>query len=80
MRRTGTRILSGCFATADVPLWEIIFTAKGACYKSIRKCEPNDDGPIYLDETKLTERICLRMRVDGQEGWYPLVTWGNALV
>ena len=51
--------------------------SKGACYKSIRKCEPNDDGPIYLDETKLTERICLRMRVDGQEGWYPLVTWGT---
>ena len=50
--------------------------SKGACYKSIRKCEPNDDGPIYLDETKLTERICLRMRVDGQEMWYPLVSWG----
>ena len=32
---------------------------------------------IYLDDTKLTERICLRMRVDGQEGWYPLVSWGT---
>ena len=38
--------------------------SKGACYKSIRKCEPNDDGPIYLDETKLTERICLEILVE----------------
>ncbi len=51
--------------------------SKGACYTSIRKCTPEDEGPIYLDETKLTERICLRMRVNGQEGWYPIVSWGE---
>lgn len=51
--------------------------SKGACYTSIRKCEEHDEGPVYLDETKLTERICIRMRVDGQEGWYPLVSWGT---
>lgn len=51
--------------------------SKGACYTSIRKCKDKDDGPVYLDETKLTDRICLRMRVDGREGWYPLVPWGT---
>ena len=36
-----------------------------------------DDGPVYLDETKMTEQICLRMRVGGQEGWHPIVSWGT---
>ncbi len=80
MRRTGTRILSGCFVTADVPLWEIIFTAKGACYKSIRKCEPNDDGPIYLDETK-TDREDLSAYACGWSGGVvSACDMGNALV
>ena len=39
--------------------------------------DPYDDGPIYLDGTKMTEQICLRMRVGGQEGWYPIVAWGT---
>ena len=25
----------------------------------------------------MTEQICLRMRVNGQEGWYPIVSWGT---
>ena len=25
----------------------------------------------------MTEQICLRMRVRGQEGWYPIVSWGT---
>lgn len=51
--------------------------SKGACYASIRKCKEYEEGPIYLDMTKLTEQICLRMRVNGQEGWYPIVSWGT---
>lgn len=51
--------------------------SKGACYTSIRKCAASEEGPIYLDESKLMERIALRMRVNGQEGWYPIVSWGE---
>lgn len=51
--------------------------SKGACYTSMRRCRDTDNGPVYLDETKLTERICLRMRVGGQDGWYSVVQWGE---
>ncbi|MEZ3433846.1 MAG: hypothetical protein K1W34_04320 [Lachnospiraceae bacterium] len=51
--------------------------SKGACYTSIRKCADKEEGPTYLDESKLMDRICLRMRVHGQEGWYPIVSWGE---
>lgn len=51
--------------------------SKGACYTSIRKCAEKEEGPVYLDESKLMDRICLRMRVNGQEGWYPIVSWGE---
>lgn len=54
--------------------------SKGACYSSMRYADPYDDGPIYLDGTKMTEQICLRMRIGGQEGWYPIVAWGTTLV
>ena len=29
-----------------------------------------------VPETKLTDQITVNMRVDGQEMWYPLVSWG----
>lgn len=51
--------------------------SKGACYTSMRRCLRVDEGPVYLDETKLTERICLRMRLGGREGWHPVVSWGE---
>lgn len=51
--------------------------SKGACYTSMRRCFNYLDCPVYLDETKMTEQICLRMRVNGQEGWYPIVSWGT---
>lgn len=51
--------------------------SKGACYSSMRYAEEYDEGPIYLDGTKLTEQISLRMRIAGQEGWYPIVAWGT---
>ena len=43
----------------------------------MRKVFSYDEGPVYLDETKMTEQICLRMRVNGQEGWHPIVSWGT---
>ena len=43
----------------------------------MRYADQYDDRPIYLDGTKMTEQICLRMRIGGQEGWYPIVAWGT---
>ena len=51
--------------------------SKGACYTAQRRKEEQSDAPVYLDETKLTEQISVRMRVNGEEGWYPLVSWRN---
>ena len=51
--------------------------SKGACYTSYHNSEAFDESPIYLDETKMTEQICLRMRVQGKECWYPIVSWGS---
>ncbi len=51
--------------------------SKGACYSSIRSCSNLNNGPVYLDETKMTKRISLKMRVRGKEGWYPIVSWGT---
>lgn len=51
--------------------------SKGACYTSVRIFRDDNDGPVYLDESKMTERISLRMRVNGKEGWYPIVSWGT---
>lgn len=51
--------------------------SKGACYTSVRKYKGYTNGPVYLDETRMTEQISLRMRVDGKEGWYPIVAWGK---
>lgn len=51
--------------------------SKGACYTSLRKSRDYDEGPVYLDDTKMTEQICLRMRINGKEGWYPVVSWGT---
>ena len=49
----------------------------GACNTDYRKCRDYEDSPIYLDNTKMTDQICLRMRVNGKEGWYPIVQWGS---
>ena len=51
--------------------------SKGACYASHRRMSEDDEMPIYLDETKMMEQVCLRMRVHGKEGWYPSVEWGS---
>lgn len=51
--------------------------SKGACYGSYRRMSEDDEMPVYLDETKMMEQVCLRMRVHGKEGWYPIVEWGS---
>lgn len=51
--------------------------SKGACYCAYRKTLQRDEGPIYLDETKMTEQICLKMRINGEDEWYPIVSFGS---
>ena len=50
--------------------------SKGACYTAYRKLYMHIENPVYLSESKLTDQITVNMRVDGQEMWYPLVSWG----
>lgn len=51
--------------------------SRGACYGGMRKCMGAKEGPVYLDETKMTQQICLRLRRNGQEEWTPIVSWGS---
>lgn len=50
--------------------------SKGACYAAYRRMLDVKDAPIYLDETKMMDQICLKLRIGGIDKWYPLVTWG----
>ncbi|SHJ76578.1 DUF5716 family protein [Hespellia stercorisuis] len=50
--------------------------SKGACYTAYRNSFLTAEAPIYLDNSKLTDRITVPMRVNGQEIWYPIVSWG----
>ena len=51
--------------------------SKGACYTAYRRSLPDVDGPIYLDETKMMEQICLKLRSQGMDKWQPIVCWGT---
>lgn len=51
--------------------------SKGACYTAHRRIVDYKDAPIYLDETKMMDQICLKLRVQGVDKWYPLVSWGT---
>lgn len=51
--------------------------SKGACYTAYRKLYPHIEDPVYLSDTKLTDQITVNLRVNGQEMWYPLVSWGS---
>ncbi len=51
--------------------------SKGACYAAYRRTLEIKDAPIYLDETKMMDQICLKLRIEGVDKWYPLVTWGS---
>ncbi len=51
--------------------------SKGACYTAYRKSLAIEEGPIYLDETKMMDQICLKMRTHGVDKWHPIVSWGT---
>lgn len=51
--------------------------SKGACYMAYQKTAESRDMPVYLDETKLMEQICLKLRVRGIDEWHPIVSWGS---
>jgi len=51
--------------------------SKGACYTAYRKTFLHSEDPTYLSDDKITEQISISMRVDGQEMWYPIVSWGS---
>ncbi len=51
--------------------------SKGACYTAYRKTYIHVEDPVYLSESKLTDQITLNLRVNGQEMWYPIVSWGT---
>ncbi len=51
--------------------------SKGACYTAYRRAIGVEEGPIYLDETKMMDQICLKLRVHGQDKWQPIVSWGT---
>lgn len=51
--------------------------SKGACYTAYRKMFMHIEDPVYLSEDKLTDQITVNMRVNGQEMWYPIVSWGS---
>lgn len=51
--------------------------SKGACYTAYKSMTKQEDSLIYLDETKLMDQICLKLRVKGIDRWYPIVPWGS---
>ena len=50
--------------------------SKGACFTSYRKMYMQAEDPVYLSDGKLTDQITINLRVNGQEMWYPIVSWG----
>ena len=50
--------------------------SKGACFTSYRKMYMQVEDPVYLSDGKLTDQITLNLRVNGQEMWYSIVSWG----
>lgn len=51
--------------------------SKGACYAAYCMAVEKSDWLVYLDETKLKERICMKLRVKGVDEWHPIVSWGT---
>lgn len=41
--------------------------SKGACYHAWHQTREEDEIPVYLDDSKMMEQVCLRMRVHGKE-------------
>ena len=51
--------------------------SKGACYTAYKRSLRYEDSLIYLDETKMMNQICLKLRMQGVDKWYPIVSWGS---
>lgn len=51
--------------------------SKGACYTAYKRTLEYDESLIYLDETRMMDQICLKFRMQGQDKWHPLVSWGT---
>ena len=51
--------------------------SKGACYTAYKRASDYEESLVYLDETKMMDQICLKLRMQGKEQWYPLVSWGT---
>lgn len=51
--------------------------SKGACYAAYRRYKEYTGGPIYMDDTKMTNQISIRVRAESEERWEPIVTWGS---
>ena len=50
--------------------------SKGACYSAFKRYMKYEDALVYLDETKMMDQICFKIRERGIEKWYPIVPWG----
>lgn len=51
--------------------------SKGACYTAYKRMLGLEDTLIYLDESKMMEQICLKLRMQGTDKWYPIISWGG---
>ena len=51
--------------------------SKGACYAAYKRSLEYEDSLIYLDETKMMDQICLKLRMHGTDKWFPIVSWGS---
>lgn len=51
--------------------------SKGACYTAFKHAFHYGETLIYLDETKMMDQICLKLRMQGADKWYPIVSWGS---
>ena len=51
--------------------------SKGAFYAAYNKAIENTGVTVNQDDTKMTEQICLKLRMRGMERWYPIVAWGT---
>lgn len=51
--------------------------SRGACYTAYKQAHQYNESLIYLDETKMMEQICLKLRMQGVDKWHPLVAWGS---
>ena len=51
--------------------------SKGACYTAYKLSNDYEEGLVYLDESKMMDQICLKLRQQGVDKWYPIVSWGS---